>query len=66
MKLFMNERNHKISQCVMLIGFIGNLKKHIEAVHEGKKPHKCVICEATFTQKTSLKKHITNVHEKVN
>ena len=27
------------------------LKRHIEAVHEKKRPHTCVICNESFAQK---------------
>ena len=41
----------------------GNLKTHVEKVHEGKKPIKCGFCEETFEQKVTLNKHIVSVHE---
>ena len=41
-----------------------NLKRHIESVHEGKKPFKCSECDSSFTQSGHLKKHIETVHEK--
>ena len=40
-------------------------KLHIEAVHEGIKPHVCTICDAKFGQKGSLTNHIKSVHENV-
>ena len=33
------------------------------AVHEGKKPFKCEICEKNFANKTALTKHTATVHE---
>ena len=35
-----------------------NLKAHIELVHEGKKPFRCIICEASFAQNAHLKRHV--------
>ena len=39
------------------------MKIHIDAIHEGKKPHKCSICDHSCTTKTNLKHHFTAVHE---
>ena len=42
-----------------------SLKRHIEIVHEGKKPsEKCPSCEKLFREKTHLTRHIRDVHEK--
>ena len=38
-------------------------KKHIESVHEGKKPFTCTICNSSYTRKLSLRQHIATVHE---
>ena len=40
-----------------------NLKKHVEAVHEGIKPFKCSVCDVKFANKQNLKKHIETIHE---
>ena len=40
-----------------------NLKKHIEAFHEGKKAFRCNICDLRFTQNGGLKIHVQYVHE---
>ena len=32
-------------------------KKHVEAVHGGKKPYQCTICERQFARQTSLNLH---------
>ena len=39
------------------------LRRHITAVHEKIKPHKCPTCELAFSQRSDLKRHITTVHE---
>ena len=41
-----------------------HIKVHRETVHEGKKPFKCKICNATFSQKGHLKSHNTSIHER--
>ena len=35
----------------------------MESVHEEKKPHKCPICDHSFSQKNDLKRHVESVHE---
>ena len=40
-----------------------NLKIHIYAIHEGKKLHKCSICDLSFAQKQYLKIHVYSLHE---
>jgi uncharacterized Zn-finger protein len=42
------------------------MKKHVETVHEGKKPFKCTICNSCYTRKTTLNKHMKTVHENMN
>ena len=44
----------------------GDLKKHIESVHEKKKPFKCDICEKTFNRKDNMATHVSKVHEGTN
>ena len=39
------------------------MTKHIESVHERMKPHKCTICDCTFSQKQHLKTHTDSLHE---
>ena len=39
------------------------LKKHILAVHEGRKDHKCKTCGKCFAQQSGLRKHIKCVHD---
>ena len=39
---------------------------HIKAVHEGMKPHKCLVCDKTFPKKKrTLGVHTNQVHKKV-
>ena len=39
------------------------MDKHISAVHEGKKPFKCTICDKRFGRKSHMELHISAVHE---
>ena len=39
------------------------VNRHIESVHNGKKPYKCSICTSSFSQKGGLNTHIESVHE---
>ena len=40
-----------------------SMKKHIAAIHEGKKPFKCSICNSKFARNGHLSQHIMLVHE---
>ena len=40
-----------------------SLENHIEAVHGGKKPYRCEICDQCFTQSSGLSGHVERVHE---
>ena len=40
-----------------------SLKRHIEKVHEGKKPFMYYECKVEFGNKQSLNRHIETVHE---
>ena len=42
-----------------------NRKKHIQEVHEGKKPYRCTECNVAYGQKGNLNRHISSVHDKV-
>ena len=41
----------------------GKLNKHVDSIHEGKKPFQCDICQKSFTQKASMTTHILTIHE---
>ena len=53
----------KCDICSSLFKTKRQLKKHIESVHEGKKPFKCNICDVSFSQKHNLETHVVSVHE---
>merc|ERR1711956_118788 len=40
------------------------LKRHIDSVHEGKRPHLCTICGSSFAENRKLQIHIAAVHKK--
>jgi hypothetical protein len=44
----------------------GNLKRHIQTVHESKKLLNCKICSLSFGLKSSLQANIITVHENLN
>ena len=43
----------------------GNVKRHIDSVHNKLKPHKCLMCNYTSSQKGTLKRHIDSIHNQL-
>ena len=41
-----------------------DVNRHLDSVHEGKRPYKCSFCNISFGIKQNLTRHITSVHEK--
>ena len=41
-------------------------QRHIQTIHEGKKPYRCDPCRVNFSQKGHLNEHIYRIHEKIN
>ena len=41
----------------------GSLTIHQTSVHEGKKPHMCELCGASFARRQKMKSHVATVHE---
>ena len=41
-----------------------NINKKNDAVHEGKKPHQCSICDYSCATKSNLKSHIDAIHKR--
>ena len=48
--------------CEKTFSSSGDLKKHIKAVHNGQKNHKCDLCGKSFSRAHYLKIHIDSVH----
>ena len=57
------EKQPKCDVCNSVFKSKGNLKKHIQLVHERKKLFKCGTCDAGFTTKYVLRMHCESVHE---
>ena len=55
---------YSCNQCDHQATVKGDLKRHIQSVHE-KIKYSCNHCDQQFTAKGSLKKHIQSVHEKI-
>ena len=49
--------------CEKKFNLLGNLTKHMQYKHEGKKYH-CNFCSKFYTQAHRLRNHIATVHEK--
>ena len=55
--------SYKCEICRTCFKLKGNLKKHVDAVHENKKPFKCGICDYSSSHKGHMTAHIKSVHE---
>ena len=40
------------------------MNRHVAGVHERKKPFKCQLCDALFSQGGTLNKHVAVEHER--
>ena len=54
------EKPHKCTTCASEFVSKGDLNRHVNIVHEGKKPYKC---DKAFTRKHTLTNHMKNIHE---
>ena len=59
------KRSHSLVRLVICTSFASktHLNRHIESVHEGKRPFMCNICDTNFALKCNMKRHISSVHE---
>ena len=51
-------------ECDVSFGIKPDVKRHIEMVHEGKKPFVCSKCKGRFVNKQGLNRHIESVYER--
>ena len=56
-------KKHPCTICSYRFSSSASLRRHVESVHEGKKPFRCDICDAKFALKSTLDSHIRNIHE---
>ena len=49
-------------QCNQVFRAPYSLRRHVESVHLGLKPHKCSMCSAAFAAPDKLKTHLQHVH----
>ena len=54
-----------LSQLRLFQSFRKNFLQHDKAIHEGRTPHKCLICDYSCARKDQLKGHINTVHERM-
>ena len=62
-KVLKNHRNYKCDSCGNSFTQSGNLKEHIEAIHEKQRNYKCDSCAKSFPVSGNLKRHIKTLHE---
>ena len=43
-----------------------SMRRHIEELHKGNRPHKCHLCEKSYGRKDYLDRHIMRIHENTN
>ena len=60
--LVLRERGEKKPN-ILFFFLKADMRRHVESVHEGKRPHKCNVCGKSFTEKKFMLKHIDTVHE---
>lgn len=58
-------KRHACERCDKRFVTRSHLTRHVQAVHEGRRPYECMVCNRRYTQKEHLKDHIKSVHEKV-
>jgi len=52
-------------ECGRQFSLVGNLKVHVQTVHNGDRPFSCDLCERRFSRKQNLETHRRVIHENV-
>ena len=53
----------KCDHCDTIFCSMKTMKKHVEIVHEGKKPFECTFCDKKFAIKGGLITHLRSMHD---
>ena len=62
---FLGIKNWKCEKCPKKFGEPGQLKKHLQVVHEGQQNFQCQECDYGCGTLTNLKYHVALIHEGV-
>ena len=54
------KRGRKCNECDKLYTTKSNLNNHVKKIHGGSKPHSCIFCKKTFSEKSTKRKHEKN------
>ena len=57
-----NVKSNKCPKCDVRFAYQKDVQRHVDAVHEGKKPYKCDFCNSDYKRKDQLEKHKMIVH----
>ena len=61
-----NVKAHKCPKCDLKFAYQKDLQRHVDTVHDGKKPYKCDLCNSDYKRKDQLEKHNMIAHEEKN
>ena len=56
-------KSKQCSDCGSTFSTQSNLRLHVDAVHEKKRPYLCSECGDSFSTQNNLKRHISTVHK---